>query len=418
MKRSKQKLSKSKLAAAVAAVALGASAVSFADGHGQQGNTLSDAITGGDVKLSFRYRYEDVDDDARPEEAHASTLKSRLTYTTKKYNDWQAQIEVDDVTVIGGENYDDLHGTNTDHAVVADPEGTALNQAWIAYSGFSDTTIKYGRQRINLDNQRFVGGVGWRQNEQTYDGVTIVNTSLPDTTFVYAHVDNVNRIFGPDEGRAGTPAADVKLESNANIFNVGYKGLGIGTLSGYLYLLDVEDAAAISSKTYGVRLDGSQGDKTKFLYTLEYATQSDYADNPASYDADYYTVELGIQAAGVTAKVGQEVLASDDGVSFSTPLATLHKFQGFADKFLVTPANGIEDSYVSVFTNVFGTKVGVIYHDFDAEDGNMNYGDEVDVVIAKQLNKNVGLMVKYASYDADDFSTDTDKLWLQVQVDF
>ena len=416
MKKSVEKLSRQKLAAAVAAVAISASGAAFADGAAAESTTLADAITGGDVKLSFRYRYENVDDDARPEEAGASTLKSRLTYTTKVYKAWQAQVEVDDVTVIGGENYDDLHNTKTDHAVVADPEGTAINQAWIAYKGLDNTTLKYGRQRINLDNQRFVGGVGWRQNEQTYDGFSVTNTSLADTTITYAHIDNVNRIFGPDEGRG--PAADVKLESNINVLNVGYKGLGIGTLTGYAYLLDIEDAPGASSKTYGVRLSGSTGDETKFLYTAEYAAQSDYGDNTANYDADYYSLEVGVEAGGITAKLGQEVLEGDDEGSFSTPLATLHKFQGFADKFLVTPRDGVEDLYASVFGKVLGAKVGIIYHDFEANEGSADYGDEIDLVIAKQLHKNVHLLLKYASYDADEHSTDTDKLWAQLTVSF
>jgi len=410
-KRPKPKL----LAAAISTVLLSLSGHTLAE----EQVTLKDAITDGKLNFSARYRFEHVDDDARPEEAHASTIRARLGYTTKVFNDFQVGIELDHVEALGGDNYDDLHGDTTDHAVVADPEGTEINQAWIAYSGIDDTIFKVGRQRINLDNQRFVGGVGWRQNEQTYDSVKISNTSLQDTTIQYAHISNVNRIFGPNDGRAGTPAADANFDSNTNIFNMKYSGLGIGTLSAYAYLLDFDDAAAISTKTFGARFSGSQGDKTKFLYTAEYARQSDYKDNPKSFDADYYHLEAGIQAKGVTAKLGMEILgADDDKGAFSTPLATLHKFQGFADKFLVTPGDGVEDLYASVFTKVFGAKVGIIYHDFEAEEGSSNYGDEIDLVIAKQVHKNVHVLLKYANYNADDFGSDTQKAWLQVLMKF
>jgi Alginate export len=403
------------LAVAISSVIFGFAGQALAD----EQLTLEDAIKGGKVDVTLRYRFENVDDDARAEEGRASTLKSRLTYTTQTYKDFQVQLEVDNVSRIGSDNYDDLHNDMTDHGVVADADGTDLNQAWIAYTGIDDTTFKFGRQRINLDNQRFVGGVGWRQNEQTYDGVTIVNTYLQDTTVVYAFVDNVNRIFGPDDGRTGTPAADVDLDSSAHILNLNYKGLGFGTLSTYAYLLDVDDAPAISTKTFGLRFSGSQGDETKFLYTAEYARQSDYKDNPKSFDADYYTLEAGVQAKGVTAKLGMEVLgADDDKGSFSTPLATLHKFQGFADKFLATPGDGIEDIYASVFTKVLGAKVGIIYHEFEADEGSADYGDEIDFVIAKQVHKNVHLLFKYANYNADDFGTDTEKAWLQLTVKF
>ena len=410
-KRPKPKL----LAAAISTVLLSLSGHTLAE----EQVTLKDAITDGKLNFSARYRFEHVDDDARPEEAHASTIRARLGYTTKVFNDFQVGIELDHVEALGGDNYDDLHGDTTDHAVVADPEGTEINQAWIAYSGIDDTIFKVGRQRINLDNQRFVGGVGWRQNEQTYDSVKISNTSLQDTTIQYAHISNVNRIFGPNDGRAGTPAADANFDSNTNIFNMKYSGLGIGTLSAYAYLLDFDDAAAISTKTFGARFSGSQGDKTKFLYTAEYARQSDYKDNPKSFDADYYHLEAGIQAKGVTAKLGMEILgADDDKGAFTTPLATLHKFQGFADKFLVTPGDGVEDLYASVFTKVFGAKVGIIYHDFEAEEGSSDYGDEIDLVIAKQVHKNVHVLLKYANYNADDFGSDTQKAWLQVLMKF
>ncbi|PCJ90562.1 MAG: hypothetical protein COA46_10365 [Porticoccaceae bacterium] len=410
-KRPKCKL----LAVAISSVIFGFAGQALAD----EQLTLEDAIKGGKVDVTFRYRFENVDDDARAEEGRASTLKSRLTYTTQTYKDFQVQLEVDNVSRIGSDNYDDLHNSNTDRGVVADTDGTAFNQAWVAYTGIADTTFKVGRQRINLDNQRFVGGVGWRQNEQTYDGVTIVNTSLADTTAVYAYVQNVERIFGPDDGRDGTPASNSNLETEAHIFNVNYKGLGFGTLSGYAYLLDIDDIPDASTQTFGARFTGSKGDETKFLYTAEYARQSDYKDSTKSFDADYYMLEAGVQAKGVTAKLGMEVLgADDDKGSFSTPLATLHAFQGFADKFLATPGDGIEDVYVSVFTKILGAKVGMIYHDFEADEGSTNYGNEIDFVIAKQVHKNVHLLFKYANYNADDFGTDTEKAWLQLTVKF
>lgn len=381
----------------------------------------------GKLNVNFRYRFENVDDDARPKEAHASTLRARLTYLSNTIRNFQASVELDHMEALGGDNYDDLHSNMTDHAVVADPEGTEVNQAWIAYSGLDSTILKVGRQRINLDNQRFIGGVGWRQNEQTYDGISVINTSLPKTTFFYAHVNNINRIFGPNTGRMGTPAADVNLDADANIFNISYKGMGLGTLSAYAYLLDIDDhpvtrslSDTLSTKTFGARLTGSQGDDIKLLYTAEFSRQSDYKRNPISYNANYYNLEGGLLVKDVTIKLGLDVLAADDnkGVAFSTPLATLHKFQGFADKFLNTPERGIKDTYASVFATIHKANVGIIYHDFKAEEGSTDYGDEIDLVIGKQIHKNAHLLLKYANYNAHHFGSDTEKVWVQLTVSF
>ncbi|MGI9293537.1 MAG: alginate export family protein [Pseudomonadales bacterium] len=388
----------------------------------QQATDVVGAISEGDVNFQFRYRFEDVDQDNPLDDANASTLKSRITYQTKPYKGFAALLEVDDITQLGDGDHNNTRNGETDHSVVADPEGTEINQAWISYAGVADTMLKYGRQRANFDNQRFIGGVGWRQNEQTYDAFSIANTALQDTTIVYAFINNVNRIFGPDRG---TPPED--LDTKTHTLNVGYAGLPFGKLSAYAYLLEIDDAEALSNATYGARFDGKHelGDrKTALLYTAEYAMQEDYGDNPASYDADYYLLEAGVTFNAVTAKLGWEVLQgdSDNGAAFVTPLATLHPFQGWADQFLATPVTasgaGIEDFYVSASAVFRGTNLTVVYHDFAAEQGSADWGNEIDISLAHTFGKHVTGLLKYANYDADEHSVDTEKLWAQVVVSF
>ena len=365
-------------------------------------NTLGDALENGKVDITLRYRYENVDQDNGLDEAHASTLKSRLTYTTKTYKDFHAQVQVDDVSVIGDDNYNDTQNGRIDHSVVADPDGTEINQAWIAYTGLSDTTIKHGRQLVNLDNQRFIGGVGWRQNEQTHDATAVINTSLPDTTIVAAYVTNVNTILEGD------------IDTSTNLLNINYKGLGFGAISAYHY------ASAEIRDTTGIRLAGSAdaGD-IKVHYEAEYAKQSEHDSNSPDVDADYTHLVLGATVSDVTVKLGQEVLGSDDGnAAFQTALGTKHKFNGWADQFLGTPDNGLEDVYLTVSSPILGAKVSLTYHQFDADEGSAEYGDEINLAIAKKLNKDVTLLLKYADYDAEDHSVDTQKLWLQAVVNF
>ena len=380
-----------------------------------QASELTDAISNGTVKVQLRYRFEGVDQDNALENAKASTLKSRISFQTQEYRNFTGFVEVDDISNIGDDNHDTTRNGMGDHSVVADPEGTEINQAWIQYTGIPDTKAKYGRQRINLDNQRFIGGVGWRQNEQTYDGLTLVNNSIPDTRVTYAFIDNINRIFGPD---SGTPDED--LDASINAININYSGLSAGKISAYAYLFDIDDALALSTKTYGVRFSGKQKtDNLTFLYTAEYATQEDYGDNPNSYDVDYWLLEAGVVVSGVTLKLGQETLEGDmrKGVAFTTPLATLHKFQGWADQFLGTPAGGVEDKQFTLKTKAFGATWTAVYHDFEAEDGSSDYGEEVDLAVAKKFGK-VKALLKYANYNADEFKVDTEKLWLQLQVNF
>ncbi len=369
--------------------------------------TISEALKEGDVTLSFRLRGEQVDVDGA-DKVDLTSLKTRLTYKSAAYKGFSGLIEMDDVT----------HVTDFEGGV-ADPEGTEVNQAYIAYAfggALEGTTVKYGRQRILLDNQRFVGGVGFRQNEQTYDALSVVNKSLPDTTLFFAHIDNVNRIFGED-------SAIGDHENDTYLLNAKYSGLEAGTLTGYAYLIDNEDAAAYSTDTYGLRFAGKTG---SFGYALEYATQSDAADNPNNYDADYVLAEGSFKVGDVTLKGGYELLGADgaDG-QFITPLATLHKFQGWNDKFLGggtgNIAGGIEDVYVSASTKLAGVKLSVVYHQLESDDskvsGMNDLGSEFGFVVAKKFGP-VGLSLKYSDYSADDFGSDTDKLWLTANASF
>ena len=210
---------------------------------------IGEALASGNVDLSFRYRYEFVDQDGVPDDANASTLRTRLTYKSGDFRDFLLVLEADNITQIGNDNYNSTRNGNTNRATVADPDGTEFNQAYLAYSGVSDSVFKLGRQRINRDNQRFVGGVGWRQNEQTFDGIGIINKSFEDTQLDYAYVRNVNRIFGPD---SGTPPGN--LDSKVHLLNAAYNGLSLGRISGYGYFMEFDDAESLSNRTFGARI--------------------------------------------------------------------------------------------------------------------------------------------------------------------
>ncbi len=377
--------------------------------------TLAEAISDGKAGLDLRYRFETVDQDGASNDATASTLKTRLNYATGDYNDFSAFIEFDDVMALGDVEYNDATGSataQTSYPVVADPEGTEVNQAKISYKGVDDTTMTLGRQRVIFDNARFIGNVGWRQNEQTYDAFTIANTSLADTSIVYGYVTNVNRIFGEASTKGD-------IDTETHLVNIAYSGLEAGKLTGYGYFLDLLDSPAASNSTLGLRFAGGTkvSEAAKVLYTLEFANQSDYSDGASTIDADYSLIEVGGKAGGVTAKLGVETLSGDGTYAFSTPLATAHAFNGWADKFLGTPANGLVDAYVSVGGKVSGVKLVAVYHDFTSDTGSTDYGTEFDLLAAKKIG-NYTVLAKYASYSADSFATDTDKLWLMGQAKF
>lgn len=368
-----------------------------------------------------RYRYEHVDQDNALKHANAQTLRTRVGVQSGKWYGLSALIEADNVSRIGDASYNETRNGQSEYSVVADPDGSEINQALLRYDHQYGSAV-LGRQRINLDNQRFVGGVAWRQNEQTYDGVLGQLKPLQGLTLSYAYIDNINTVFGPGNGRYDSAANPANIEGHSHLLNAQYILMPELTATAYQYRLGLDNltAGSQSSKTTGLRLNGAIAG---ISYVLEYAQQSEYADNPLDLDSDYYLAELGYNLKGVALKAGYEVLGGDAGPgnrAFQTPLATKHAFQGWADMFLMTPAGGVKDAYAGISAPLFGGTLQAWYHDFRAEVGSSQYGEEINLSYAHPIPGVKGLvgLVKYASYDADDFAVDTDKAWLQVQYSY
>ncbi|MDP1775611.1 MAG: hypothetical protein Q8K94_03235, partial [Moraxellaceae bacterium] len=268
----------------------------------------------------------------------------------------------------------------------------------------------------NINNQRFVGGVAWRQNEQTYDALRFSSKDLDKVSFDYVYVDKTHRIFGPEKGM---PPAD--LHSDHHITAVSWQPSSALTLGAYAYLLEFADAAALSSRTLGGYATGSfQVAPVKLDYRIVAARQADYGNIPADFSVNYHHLVLGASAAGVRLAVAEEKLGADQGagVAMQTPLATMHAFQGWADKFLNTPASGVRDRYVSVNSAVKGTALAAIWHQYDAAVGSAKLGSELNLQASRQFLNRYTLTAKYANYQADSFARDTQKIWLMAEASF
>ena len=389
-----------------------------AQSQSETAQTATDMVTEGEVSLTFRYRYEYVDQDSFDRNARASTLKSRLTFKSTQYRGLSFLAEVDNVSYIGDDDFNSTDNGNTNYPTVADPKGTELNQAWLKYS-WQELSGIYGRQRIHHGNQRFVGGVGWRQNEQTFDGFHAQWQGQNGLIVDYSYVYNVNRLFGPDD----TDAQPANLHGDNHLLRLDYTIAEGHTLSGFVYLLDVEERRAYppglsvdnSTDTFGLEYSGDIGPAS---LRAAYASQSDAADSNLDYDADYYVLEGSAVFNPVTVKLGYEVLGGDNGVGFKTPYATLHAFQGWADKFLTTPGDGIEDLYLGLSGKLGGVMLGATYHDFQAENSSAEFGAEIDLVATWPFNDLFSFQLHYADFSSDDKSRydDTRKAWFTVNL--
>ena len=359
----------------------------------------------------FRLRFETVSQNNALADADALTLRSRVGYKTETTNGFSAVLEIENSFSLIDDFSVPPAGVRTgEFSVIADPETTEVDQAYLKYSG-NGLSAKLGRQVITLDGHRFVGHVGWRQDRQTFDGLTVTYKASDDFVINASYIAKRNRIF----------ADEADLDSEDQLLNLSYK-TPIGKVVGYAYLLEVDNNTDNSLDTIGISLTGSkEAYERVFSYAAEYASQ----DANDTFDTDYLLLEGGTAIGGIKAKIGYEVLGSDDGrKGFATPLATLHKFNGWNDQFVGTPNAGLEDLYFSVAGKALGGKWLAIYHDFSADVALAaadDLGDEINLQYTRKFTDILSGGVKLANYSAGDAAfnkVDTDKFWIWAGAKF
>jgi hypothetical protein len=373
----------------------------------------------GQIKFDLRFRYENNDSNrSTVEAANALTGRLRLGYLTPVFSGFQAYAEFQGNQDILINDYNNGFGNNPQYERITDPQRNNLDQLWLSYKGIANTEAKIGRQRIQLDNERFIGAAAWRQLERTYDAFMINNTSLPNTTVILGYLDKAQN----------TNATNDKIQ--LPLANISYEFKGIGKLTSYAYLLEFNDPVRYqdSNQTYGVRFDGKYkvNDTFDALYTAEYAYQRDYGRS-SHYQADYYHIVGGVGAFGITARGGVEQLGGDGAnKTFDTPMGLLHKFQGWTDVFNITPDQGVRDVYTHVEANLpDAIKIIAMYHDF-SDTKQLHFGDSWGFMVTKEFAKHYTIMAKYVDYNADRqgrvganaYLFDTQKIWLGFGINY
>ena len=400
--------------------------------------------------IDARLRYEHVDQQGIANEADAVVARARLGLEASQ-GPLSFLIEAEGTMALSekyssGLNRKTLRPAATGYPIVADPENVELNRIQLQYKGLPGTVLTGGRQRINLEDQRFVGAVGWRSNEQTYDAVRLEYAGVKNLKLDVTYSWSVRTIWGIDGGARAFVNRPQAMNGDNVFATVGYK-TPLGTLSGFYYRVDVDELPValqrMSSISFGARFSGARplSKTVKWSYNISYARQEDIGTNPLDYKADYILAEGFVDIAALKLGAGLEQLGGDrsvtvkatglpfaGGFAFQTPLATLHKFNGWADKFLTTPAAGISDYYASA---AYGwKKVGpfdlitatAVYHRFNSDVGKIHYGDEINLQLQAKLKKYT-ITAKYADYQRKGIASfagdaDTKKLWLQLEWAF
>jgi hypothetical protein len=396
--------------------AAGAVLLGFGAGKARAENaTISDAIGAGKLIYEERLRYEDVDQAGFTRDAQALTLRTHLGWETGSWNNLKGALEFEDVRHLGSIRYNTTINGKTGYPTVADPDVTELDRLQLTWTPVQNFSATAGRQRINLDDQRFIGAVNWRQDDQTFDAVRM-DGGYGRFKATYLYLNKINRTVGQ--------AAD--WNSNSHAF-AGYYTLSEALKAeAFVYALDLHQAPALSTETVGGKISGQTWVSLYQLsYAVAYADQHNYGLNPAHYHAPYWAAEIAGTYDIFQAKLNYESLGSDGKHGFSTPLATLHLFQGWADAFTTTPARGVDDLNLSAtisprmkWDHAFNWQLFVRHHDFSYASGGGGLGHEWDASVQANITPKLVGLLKYADYQGVAGVASRRKLWVQLDYNF
>lgn len=391
------------------------SLLSLAIAEVQAADVFTDAVKAGKATFQVRPRFEFVDDDgmAAADPAKAFIVRTVLGYKLAPIAGITAYAEAEDIRALADDYHVPAVQVNTKYATVVDPENTAINQAWLAGYGF-----KVGKQKVVYNNARFIGDVAFRQDDQVFTAISYEKAKLLSWLDVQASYANKVAMISGQDGDIRLPIVNLKartpLGANVTLFWAGLEGK---EAVGQPFLL----ANAGKDKSREYRLLKVDGKKGKFLYDLSYGQQRHYADSVEAVvpNATYRDIQLGYDFGPVLLKVQREALEH----GFQTPLATLHAFNGWADRFLVTPAGGLVDTNIKASGKVAGLGLVLAVHRFKANDSSKQFGQEIDASVSKTFTPNWSAMIKVAQYDgsgedASAYTKDVVKAWAQVDYKF
>ena len=399
-----------------------------------EAETVGEALGEGSLLFGLRPRFTWVDQDSRPERAYWGSLRTTLGWKTLSYYGFRATVEAIDVRIFDAHGTIDytqtpaytgsrggpLYGPYTPgyYPLVADPETTDFNRFQLEYAGLPETTMRFGRQVVRIDNQRFIGDYDAGQLPQVFNGFSVENQSLRATRLTAGYFARVRNAYA------------VQSQTHLTVLNGRFEPDPRLKLAAYAYLQNQARTGSVtgfadnSNRILGGRAWGAfkLGGTFELLYTAEAAQQRNYAGGDPRIDASYWRFGGGLAYKHGFARVDWEKLGSNRGLyGFQTPLGSTQLFTGRADLFATTPLAGLRDLRGAVGANAGKAQLRLDYHRFHSDWNDRDLGREWDLSLSWSFTPKLVASVEYADYKAGGAQygfPDTQKAWVQVAYSY
>lgn len=392
-------------------------------------DAFSDAVRASKLLVDSNLRWEDVDQQGLAHNAQALTWRNRIGVQSGVFHHLSALVEIDNTNALVARYNSTLNG-KTQYPVVSDPAVTELNRAQLVWTPDTTTSVTVGRQRIVLDDARFVGNSGWRQDEQTFDAVRF-DTTHGGFRMTAAYIAHVNRVIGDEKD----------WNARSWLLNAGYDFSPELKLTAFDYSLsftsdarhataaDIANARASSVDIAGLSLAGQHKYGAGSLgYVARHAVETDARGNPQNFHLSETMFEVNGAYKRLSGRINYEALGGNGSEGFIAPIGSAHPFQGFADAFSATGGaktlvDGIRDLSSTVNLNLgdrHKTVLSVIYHDFDTVRLKRNLADETDLVATFVLTPHISLLAKHADFHKIDPAAPASraKTWVAIALTY
>ncbi|MEO8385294.1 MAG: alginate export family protein [Betaproteobacteria bacterium] len=378
---------------------------------------LANALSNGRLLLEIRPRYALISETIKPEKTDVWTLRTTVGWQTAPIYDLRFTGQYIFTGILGPArlNSDPFRNGSAPYPLLPDPAHSGANQVFADYAGLPDTKMRLGRQILRIDDQRFIGDVDFRQTPQVFDGLTVINNSLPETEIQLGEYRRIRTPLG-------------SLNSlRLHIVHAAWNPLPEHSLAAYGYW---QDQAATGSQTgfttnaqriVGMHADGgfALGNEWRWMYYIGIARQNRIGAGDARIKASYIRIGAGIQSNGTAiwgARLDHEVKGSNGGVyGFQTPLTDYYAFNGTALQFTSTPPQGLRDSWLTLRGQLEKLSMFMEAHRFRSDVGGLALGHEFDVSVSYPVTNNLVVKLQHAQFVAGSnakVKNDVDKTWL------
>ena len=345
-----------------------------------------------DVKWIGNLRYRILQDKNSAEGATSSLseMRSRFGFSMG-FGKTSSSFILQESMVIGKEsNYS---------GVTSRPPSPFLYEVSFKIQDFllENVSCQFGRFELALGNQRIISKNNWNSTGRTFEGFLISEN-------LFNKFDFKTFSFGINE--KFNDYHDDRKDSWLN----GIYIASVDKTSYELYFIDFTNSESANSyTTIGTRVDANL---SRFNLEGEYALQT--SENISS--SSLLSLNFGFQPKDIpyinNIALGFDYVSGDDSSTtnlegFSKFFGARHKFHGFYDyglhkSFMNHSHDGLRELNAKTYLNfLFGSKLLIAVHSFKSGVNDINYGNEIDFIIKRNISDNLSFESGLALYQPE-----------------